>query len=335
MGKGMRIFSMIFLIIIFLTSIGYCEKTKRSEIPGMFSISTDPPGAEIILQNFSLGTTPLLYIPSSDLKVPFIFEIIKPGYYSEVRNITELPQSGNIITISISLKPSPQFGRITILAKPDGSLVSLDGDKPVEVPYTYDKVPVGNHSIIVSKSGYKTYKNSQIFVNADKDIVLQVFLISNTEKKVLVVMTSPPDAEILVDGIYRGTTLDSIPLKIGPLIDGKHIVKTRLTGYKDVVTEVVTQEFISTNLDLILEPINAIPKSASLKVRTNPYGADVMLSGIWAGQTPILGYLEVKNIPSNRYYLTISLLGYENVSEWIEPKEGENIIIERTLKSIK
>ncbi|NLV26018.1 MAG: PEGA domain-containing protein [Methanomicrobiales archaeon] len=335
----MKLYSIIKALIIlilvsctvFFTGISAATEIVKPEIPGMYSIISEPSGAEAFINNTSLGLTPLIYIPNSDLQVPFEIEIRKQGYIVERRTISEIPRISNTLTLSFFLELSPQFGRIVVSAKPDGSLVSLNSQKTVEVPYTFEKVPIGNHSVTVTKSGYKPYTNPNVLVKPDIDTKLRIFLISNVEKKVLVVTTTPPDAEILVDGIYRGTTLKDIPLLIGPLTDGSHSVQARMKGYKDVFVEVITQEFVSTNLDLALIPMNANPVPATLRIRTKPYGADIYLSSIWIGQTPPFGYFELKNLPPARYSLTFSLIGYQNSTEWIHPLEGETITMDREL----
>lgn len=329
------------IIIFFLIIIIYCiwpvfsEDITNPEIPGVFSILSDPSGAEVFLHNTSLGSTPLIYIPNPELKVPFSLELKKAGYNDEVRNITEIPRPGNTITISTPLVLSPLYGSIKVSVKPDGSLIILNGGNPFVSPYTFEKVPIGKQIMSISKTGYKQYYNSEIQVYPGVETFLRVYLLSNTENKELVVMTTPADAGIIVDGIYRGNTMETIPLTIGPLLDGIHTVVAKMTGYKDYQIQVSTNSFNTTNLDLDMEPINSNPKPAMLRVKTDPYKTDVLLSGIWIGQTPVSGYLEFPNIaPNQRYTLSLSKEGYQNITEWIDVIAGETITIDKKLQPL-
>jgi len=327
---------LVFFVILFLTGNFSVqgEVQMNSQNGGSYSITSVPPGAYVKINGIQIGITPLLYIPNSSILVPFSLDIGKPGYYNITLNVSQLVHSGAQELISLNLIPMPKTGEIHITSHPDGCLIQLDTNKTVPSPYTFTSVPEGKHSIVISKTGYKSYHNSQIQVEPDSLTALQIYLIPNYERKELVVTTSPPDANIIVDGIYRGTSLKNLPLYIGPLGDGQHTVLARLQGYRENMATVSTKQDLSTNLHLFLNSVNQAPTSSSIRIKTIPIGSDVTLNGIWVGTVPETGFLILNDIPPNRYKITLSLTGYQNYSEWVFPIEGETITIDKKLEKM-
>ncbi|WP_304022943.1 PEGA domain-containing protein [Methanospirillum hungatei] len=294
-------------------------------------IYSDPAGADVYIFEKYSGKTPLLYIPDNAPDPPWTIEFRKDGYNSSIYAINENITPGTQKEIFVRLSPAPMFGTIFVSSDPDGCLAQLDGSLSVPLPYSFTSVPEGTHTLFVYKTGYKSYLNEQLSVMPNSKLTIKVILIPNYERKELVVTSTPPDTEVLVDGIFRGITSGNIPLMIGPLNDGQHTVLGRIAGYQEKKEIVFTRQDRSTNVHLHMIPITLMPMSSTLKIRSNPSGSDVLLNGIWFGEVPAQGYLELNDIPPNRYKLVISHSGYSDHIEWIFPGPGETITIDTAL----
>lgn len=332
----MKIFSLIRwgLVLIFTCmaiSNVYADTNYSSGLFGSYVINSEPSGADVYILEKYYGKTPLLYIPDNTADHPYTIEFRKDGYNSSILSINENITPGTQKEVFAHLSPAPKFTSIFVSSDPDDCLAQLDGGSSVPLPYSFTSVSEGTHTLLVYKTGYKSYLNEQLSVRSGSNTTMKVILIPNYERKELVVTSTPSDTEVLVDGIFRGTTSGNIPLMIGPLNDGQHTVLGRIAGYQEKKEMVFTRHDLSSNVHLNMIPITLMPVSSTVKIRSIPSGSDVLLNGIWFGEVPAQGYLELNDIPPNRYKLVISHSGYTDHIEWIFPGPGETITIDTVL----
>jgi hypothetical protein len=331
----LKLFPIIIWLVI-VSGIIICNgDTNQSQgLFGSYVIQSDPPGADVYIQGKLYGTTPLLFIPDNFITPPWTIVLKKEGYQNGSIIISENVKPKAQKEISYTLIPMQKYGSIHVDAQPDGSLVRLDGNSPIPLPYTFEQVPEGVHTIQVSKAGYKPYVHEKVQVTEGSATSIHAILIPNYERKELVVTSTPPDTEILVDGIYRGKATKDIPLMIGPLNDGQHIITGRIAGYHEKITDVFTRQDRSANIHLELTPVHSVPRSSIIQIRTVPPGSDVFLNGIWVGAVQADGYLVLNDIPPNRYKVTITLENYKDYSTWVFPNPGETVTIEKELEPV-
>ena len=91
----------------------------------------------------------------------------------------------------------------------------------------------------------------------------------------LVLLVSPPDAEVRIDG----TVIDATQLRHS-LLTGLHTIVARRAGYDAVQTEVVVDAATEVQSELVLESTSAV-----LRLLTRPPGADVSLDATAVGTT--------------------------------------------------
>jgi hypothetical protein len=116
--------------------------------------------------------------------------------------------------------PKPAVGSIRVeAAKPDAE-VSIDGVAHGKAPVAAT-VPVGRHRIEVT-SGGKT-RAHDVEVSAGNETLVQAAGTDLKEVGSLRVSTDPDGAEVLVDGVLRGTS----PLTVDGLAEGTHTILVR------------------------------------------------------------------------------------------------------------
>ncbi len=110
----------------------------------------------------------------------------------------------------------------------------------------------------------------------------------------LKVQTTPPRAQILLDGKPAGETPFS-----GSVGFGAHLIEVRLNGYDTVVQEIRAGQ---PPLDLVLQP-----STSWADIRSTPPGASVTLDGRPVGTTPCDGV----RVPDAPAVLVVSLRGFK------------------------
>lgn len=128
--------------------------------------------------------------------------------------------------------------------------------------------------------------------------------------------SSPPGAEILVDGKRAGSTPMRFDLPLG-----EHRIRLELAGYQDWDDVFRLLEAGEYPVRVALKPVL---RMSSLKVGSTPDGADVFVDGESKGKTPLQSEL-----PLGTHTIRLSLSGYkdsERVLALAETKEYELIV---------
>jgi hypothetical protein len=189
-----------------------------------------------------------------------------PGMNKILIKIQELDSRGNVIPYSVvnvehligqpTPTPTPSFGRISVTSNPSGATIYLDNAIKGLTPLTVDSVPNGNHVVVLRLDGYQdSVKN--VVVTADTQTLNAVLIpttIPATTKTTAIgtqspeqttspqitgsgslsVTTTPPGAQVYVDGGMKGITPTTIP----GLSPGAHAIVLKMGGYQDLTTSI-------------------------------------------------------------------------------------------------
>jgi hypothetical protein len=180
--------------------------------------------------------------------------------------IQELDSRGNVIPYSVikvehligqpTPTPTPSFGGISIASNPSGATIYLDNAIKGLTPLTVDSVPNGNHVVVLRLDGYQdSLKN--VMVTADTQTLNTVLIPTTTPATTrttaigtqspaqttspqitgsgsLSVTTTPPGAQVYVDGGMKGISPTTIP----GLSPGAHAIVLKMEGYQDLTTSI-------------------------------------------------------------------------------------------------
>jgi len=138
---------------------------KKAEVLYPINICSTPAGAKIYLWNQYTGTTP------KELKLPkgrYLIRIFKEGY-QETPGELVLPGKKEYTTV---LKPAESYGIISVNAQPFAD-VYLDGQKKGETPIELQKVPAGQHVILLTRTGYKDIRR-KVMLEKNRNIKIGV-----------------------------------------------------------------------------------------------------------------------------------------------------------------
>jgi serine/threonine-protein kinase len=133
---------------------------------------------------------------------------------------------------------------------------------------------------------------------------------AGAESPTIDVISDPPGAEVLVNGVVKGRT----PLRISDLDPGSYDFEVRKDGYnpykKTVPLESASDYTMKVNLPTTVN---------SLRILSQPPRVTVKVNGELKGQTP----LTLGQLPSGHYEVTAELEGYPQQTIGVELKDGE------------
>ena len=205
------------------------------------TISSQPDGAEVKVDDRVVGTTPLITeILQGQHNITLSLNKHKPV------TLSQTIEAGKALRLEpISLPPAD--GWLVLSSKPAGATVSVDGNFHGATPLKLTLSSATEHTVRLDKSGYQTSKK-KIALAAGEEQILAVKM--SPQYGVLFVTSRPADAGLYVDGKALGTATRRLRLTTRP-----HNLEIRKAGYATERVTVTPRPGVSQNLDFKLKPI--------------------------------------------------------------------------------
>jgi hypothetical protein len=295
---------------------------------GYFLIQSIPSGADLYFDGIFQGETPVTVTVYTTGNPRHTIMVTAPGYRDYTQTYNGNPQPGQTITITAALTPSTQTGSIYVTSSPLGATITLDRSQSAITPYTFTNVPAGSHEVAVDLSGYQTYYTS-VNVQNGQTATVNAFLTPVTTSGSLSVSSSPSNAAVYVDGLYRGSTSTIV----GNLAPGQHSVRLSKAGYQDWTGSVSVASGATTYLGPVLVPDQA-PAYGTASITSNPTGASVYANGMYIGQTSPGGPLIFSQVVPGTYTLLLSRSGYQDYTSTVQVQAGQNYNLIVTLTPV-
>ncbi len=272
-------------------------QVKLEKLPGRLNLRITPPdGVEVYSADRLLVTTP-----------PHTIEIA-PGSHSLTLKkaryrpyLTEIVIEGREIVQDMEVSLEPDWAAITILSKPDGAEVIIDGAAAGPTPLTLPLLS-GSHEIELNLDSH-TPSSRSITVQAGigAEYSFELTLLPGQLS-----LTSTPDgAAVTIGNDYQGTTPLSLSLPSGLVQE----IRMSLPGYQSVSHSLTLAPGEERNLQLELQQeqgvvfLTSTPPDASVTINGRPY-ADVQ------------GAL---TLPAQAQTFVVSAPGYQSVSRTVTP----------------
>ncbi|HBT25568.1 MAG TPA: hypothetical protein DEA58_02590 [Pseudothermotoga sp.] len=201
-------------------------------------------------------------------------------------------------------------------SNPSGAYVYVDGKYIGRTPARVE-LDEGQHFATFY------YENDAVtetfFVTANRTVVVTGNFVRKT---MLNITTTPPRAQIFLDGNYVG--LSPLEIEIQP---GQHTVLAMKDGYKPFQQSFSVSTGETKNINLTLSPI-----SAQLNVFTTPSGASIYVDGKYVGITRPSG-LNV-DVEPGTHTITARLSNYEDATLTINVQPDEVRTVNITLSPV-
>ena len=270
-------------------------------VKGLLLVTTEPAGAEISLDGYSLGETPRL-VTSLNAKDVHSLMLRKTGYQNrklEVRFDGRAPLVRNVNLVLDS-------GVVKITSEPAGADVTLNGIARGQTPLSVSGIPKGRVSITLARPGYVA-ETREIAINAGD--VQDLFVAMRPQPGMMRLTSVPDGARFYIDDEAQGKA----PVIARDLVPKSYRVRAELDGYGTV------ERFISVGRgEVVAEEFRLVSVLGSLEVRTMPADASVYVDGKFCGVTKAGGAdasdtLIVPNLKDGEHTLVIKCQGHAEV----------------------
>ncbi len=237
-----------------------------------------------------------------------------------------------------------RLGRLNLTLAPGGGALAVDGrTRPAGFAAGPHYFPAGAHTFRYDRPGFEPQEQRvDLGPKENKSLDLKLTRTSS----VLTLFTSPPGAQVLVDGHAVGATQGTAPPELAPsaarlgvgldqisagfqlsgLAPGRHQVELRLPCYQPKLLD-LPEALTTPFADHDLEPVQLQPSRSRLTVLTATPGGELFLSGRSYGPVPVKNLevcaqtcdLQVR-FPAGLYAQRVELGEGKSVSLTVRPK---------------
>lgn len=188
----------------------------------LITVDTEPPGAYVFLGETFIGQTPIegkgAVVGRATLRVNL------EGYHEEVDSLELIKDE----PVKRSFVLLVKTGSIRITSAPSGADIVLDGETTgLRTPATIEDLSVNKlHRVGVRLSGF--IGRTQQGIEVAEGVTTEIHLELSTQRHPLTIESAPYEANIYIDGEFRGTT----PQSFTAIEEGSHSVELRKEGYR-------------------------------------------------------------------------------------------------------
>ena len=287
--------------------------------PSTFSIEpaagSEAGGADVLINGKKVGQVPVKVILRQGR---YMVEVTKAGYNKWTQWI-DVKQSENRTLLVNLVKATPKTARILVSSNISGAEVYLDGVKVATIPAILEEIKPGPHSLEVRAKGYLPGRKD---VTLEGGQTAKVIIDLQPDEATLEasggalqVLADPGRVEILVDGKSQGEA----PVKIQGIPEGSHIVQGRKEGYLPAEQALEIKKGQFRTIKLVLQEQKTAPRTGSIRVLGNIFGAEVFIDGDPAGKVPLLKH----ELNPGPHLVAVRHEGYLNLVQTVEVIAGE------------
>ena len=168
-------------------------------------------------------------------------------------------------------------GQITLSIQPGDAQVVVDG-RPVDNPGEPIDVVSGEHTLTVTRSGYKP---ATVNVSVEPGRATEWRVTLERASATLSLETKPADVEVLVNGTSRGRTADAGPFILNDLAPGTYTIELRKACHQSLLQRVTVEQLI----DYRAGPFTLAPAIGSIQAGSSR-AAQIFLDGKPIGDAP-------------------------------------------------
>lgn len=203
------------------------------------TITSAPPGADVIIDNETSGTTPLKI---ELLSGTHPLTLAKELYLEKQVNIEVTAGEDTTHDLQLELRP----GVLKLVTTPPGTALTIDGVYRGTTPLTLGLSSRSDHEMVLTAPGYKPYKQ-ELYLEPEEEQALEIVL--EQERGVVYLTTHPPGATILINGRNYGAGQGKLTLPTT-----KQRFEISASGYKPETRTIVPKVGFSQQLTIELIP---------------------------------------------------------------------------------
>ncbi len=291
---------------------------------GMFSITSQPAGANVYVDGVLIGKAPVstkvISVQLHEIKVTM------DGYHDySARKSVDPEETETINAILVAMPTKVQTGDLYVTSNPTGAEVFVDKIDKGITPLTIHGLRAGDHIIKIAKSGYKDYVSTK-GVSPNRVINIGANLMpkrGGTSGGSVLVKASQEGASVYIDDVLKGET----PLVLS-LDAGSYKVTVKKDGFNDfpVIVKVTGNKIVNIMAKLVAVPVKV--GKGNINVKSIPLRAQVFVNGELKGITP----LTLPSVPVGQYDIKVSMDGYDDYTTTVAVDLSKTANVWATLK---
>ena len=255
-------------MVAVLAAVALCAVAKT---PSRVDVTTQPDSARVSVDGEVRGTSPLQLFdlaPGNRL-----FHVEAPGFIAVDEYVT-VGADGAFVQKHFELEQERAL--ILVRTDPQGAEVRCQGLSLGTTPLFISSLATdADYVFELSRPGYRSAKVAVRPSGRTPAVVAERLAI---DSGTLECITEPAGAEVVVNGIARGTT----PVTVENVSKGNATVSFRMNGYRSETRQVVVAP--DGSRQTVLVKLVGLP--ATLKVVSSPEGARVFVDDNYQGKTP-------------------------------------------------
>lgn len=292
---------------------------------GSLYVWTSPSGAAVYLNGNYRGVSPLTISSLSPGTYSVSADLI--GYQSQSDTVTIY--AGQQQTESFTLEKIVSPGTLYIVSTPSGANVYTDGSYKGVTPLALTGVSPGTHIVELDLTGYYDWKSTVTVGNGQTQTVTATMSPITSKVGWIVASSTPANANVYVDSVYKGTTPASGGLTLSGISVGSHTVRFDLSGYQSYSTQVTVSADSYSSVNAVLQQGSTPSGAATLQISTTPSGADVYVDNVFRGYSP----LTLTDITAGQHTIMAQMTGYQDASITVAVTTGSTMPVSLTLTS--
>ncbi len=266
------------------------------------SVRTNPEGAQITVNHSARGRAPLLL---TDLPPGrYLVHAARDGFEDAFENVTV--EAGGSFDVSFEMQPLT--GLLLMVSEPEGAEVSSGGIAMGNTPLLITTLPQGIHRLSLALPGYQT---KEISVNLKGRTPLRESVRLLADSGTVTVDSDPPGAEVLINGIARGTT----PCRIERIPGGSVKLEIRQAGFIPHSRDIALAAGEEQRVNVALQPL-----PGSLTIVSIPAQARVYVNNEFKGESPCT----LDNTEPGEYRVRVEMPGHTPVARNVTVLKGQS-----------
>jgi hypothetical protein len=289
-------------------------------LQGLILIKSVPEGADLEISGAHRGKAPLLITDLAPGK--YRVKASLAGFLSRDIEVEVENRIPKLVEVSLA----SDSAALTVNSKPAGATVTVNGLSAGITPCKVDRLPGGDHEVVVSLADYDVYR-STVKLQANQEQTIEVAL--KAQPSVLSVISTPTNAKLYVDDKLKGVT----PMTVENLEVGSHVLRAEKDGYDPLIRSVEIKPAQKQ-----VEDLQLVRKSGTLQVMIKPAGATVSVDGKDMGvvsetDAQGVGKLDLE-LPVGNHRVVIRLKGFSTVEKRVTIVKGEAVAVKELLKRV-
>jgi hypothetical protein len=291
------------------------ERQPRPAVIDVRSTAGDSAsGGQLLVDGAPAGTVP------GRAEVPagrHVIEVKKQGW-KDFRDTVDV-QEGETRTLVVNLEAELKKGALLVTADVAGAEVWVDGTRRDQAPTMITDLPEGDHTVEVRKDPLPAFRQV-VRVIGNQQVKVEARF-SDKMAGSLRIVSSTPEAEVLVDGESKGRP----NTEITGVRPGQHIVELRAKGYQPQSIEVQVTAGEQRVAKLDLQPTTPQDRSSQengrLRVVTAVPDAEVFLDGASVGKAPV----DRKDLAPGKHFVVVRKQGFADWQREIDMQAGQTV----------